>query len=420
MKINSMYNTDNIGKIICFIFVLTLGFGEVVSFGTIKLSYLTASAFFFYSIFIEKKLNIFKKGLNFNLFIFLLLWIAYSIVQLMWVKNIDLWFSFFRTLLLNILSIILLLNYIGSKDDLVLVMRSFLFLILICLIVGLWEYKTSQHINYMNYSEMNEITIYNISNKPLSFFGNINDNASVLFLGLIISLIYFGIERKKNILINIIRLSFLALIIFEIIIIDARAIKYSVPFLFIFILFFYVLNKMSSSEKTTKMLLIAFFISFTIMIIIALSINPIEYYFGLISNGTDYMSDIGRINIIRNGYEAFLDSFGFGLGAGQSITISNINLHSIYLEILFEYGILVAGYLLFLFIKMMFSSPNVHCGLSDCTIRSFPIILLLAGVSSSKLFSLKPFWIVLSIVLIVKFGNIKLESFNSRQPSFDF
>ena len=93
-----------------------------------------------------------------------------------------------------------------------------------------------------------------------------------------------------------------------------------------------------------------------------------------------------------------ISSFGFGVGAGQSILANNINLHFFYLEILVEYGIFVGGYLLVIIFMMSF---HVDYGLRSFSeimmnslYRSFPIVMILLGVASSGTVRIRATWII--------------------------
>lgn len=416
------HNVDIVDRFICLAFVVSLGVGEIISIGPIKLSYVTTFIFFFYTVIVKKKNNIFRNRYSNNLLFFAIIMLLYPLLQFLWSKDSGIWLVYYRTLFINVSIVILLINYIGSYKDWILVVRSFLFLILICLIIGAWEYMTGNHLTFVDYSEMSETTILLVQNKPLSFYGNINDNSSVLFLGLIVALIYFFKHKTKRFVCKIVRLLFCSLIVWEIIIINARAITYSMILLIVSIAFFWIVDRLSkcNSKKSFKIVL-SLLLIVLILIAIALCIYPLDYYLAFISSGTDYSSDIVRIKILKDGFTAFCNTFFLGLGPGQSITINNINLHSMYLEILFEYGLFIGGGLLLVFLSISLKKSINASGLCDYVIKSFPVVMILAGVSSSKLFSIRSFWIAFVLILVLKYSyfdrNYKVESIINNRYS---
>ena len=402
-NINSFKKRDLLGRLFAFLFIVSIGIGDFASIGPVKLSYITTILFLLYSFFIEKRQSILR-GNKARVFLFLITWLIYSAFQIIWAIDFQLWISFYRSLFLNILIVGLIINYVENNDDWFFLSKSFMFLILLCLLVGIWEYFTSQHIHYMNYSEMNSATVAILQNKPLSFYGNINDNSSVLFLGLFVSLIYFSSNKSNSLITTMMRLLFCVLIIFEIFIIDSRAIVFSL-FLFAIVVFCFIISSYfkPSNKKGILHARTLLFVLCVLFLLTVLFIHPFEYYLQFLSSGSDYQSDLFRINIIKNCFNAFLQTGCLGLGPGQSIAVNGINVHSLYLEILFEYGIFIGGFVLLVFFKMYLDESKTDSRICDSIIRSFPIVLLLAGVSSSKMFSLRAFWIAFAIVFIIKY-----------------
>ncbi len=385
-----------IHQLFAILFVISLGIGEVVSLAGIKLSYITTIVMILFFLFETRgsiKLPGKKKNIR-TLILFFLVWLVYPLVQYFWVKDLNLWFSFYVSLIINLLIIVLLILYINTWDDWKVISRAFIAFLVIQLIVGCWEILTGNHLVLLE-GERN--LLYYIS-KPLSFFGNGNDNAVVVFFGLYNVLIYLFSEKKSIVTKFFLTLLCIAAVI-EIVIIDARGATYSIFLLPLFAIYYQLKQSLEKRSKNLSQLFSIFVIIITggFLLWVFLS-HPIEYYLARFSGEGNYYSDLGRIRIITDSFNAFVESFFLGIGPGQSIVASHINLHNFYLEILFEYGILIGGFMILQIFKVSFRNYPGLTMFSKSLIRAFPFVMVLTGVSSSKTFIMRPTWVLITLL----------------------
>ena len=409
-----------IASLIMTFFIISLGLGESFAIGGIKIIYIFTSLVLLVFI-AQRKIIRRRKTEELKFLDFCFLWVLYGAIQYFWAIDKSIWMFFYRSLLINVLVVLIIFSFVQTLDDWVLVAKAFTVSIAISLLVGFWEILTGQHLFVEDYSKMNSNTVMYYLNKPSTFFGNVNDYASVLFLGLIIITILFIICREERntmyrraarILSYLIAVSS---VIYQIIVTSSRGAILSLP-LFLFTLFgFYYFNKLLKDKSVFKKnaVLTAIIILSVIFVLLFLSFNSIET-FGVNSSG-DLKSNQTRILLIKRAFDAFLNTFGFGVGPGQTVAINGINLHSFYLEVLFEYGVLIGGYVVFTFFRLAYASKIAINETIDAIVKSFPIVLLVLGLSSSKLFSIRLTWVTFALIFSIKYNNFSLPSRGTKK-----
>ena len=392
-------------------FVISLGFGEVVSIAGIKLSYIFFGLVLAYFFGLNRGEIILSKSKKkiYRLLSLFLLWMVYPIIQLLWVKDIGLWLSFYRALVINLLVITLLLNYIDTWGDWMWISKAFVIFQMIMILVGYWEIYTGHHLILLE----GELNLIKYAARPMSFYGNGNDSATVLFFCLCNSLVYLFAE-KRNFIKKVGLLVLISATIHQIVIIDARGATYSIFLLIPFVIYFCIVVKLRKFSVANERWFEIITIGIAIIAVIAIfEAHPIQYYFLLYSGSGNYGSDLGRLELIKNGFEAFKESAFLGTGPGQSILASGINLHFFYLEMLFEYGLFFGGLMLAGIFISAFCKHSEFPMVAESILRSVPFVLTLTGVSSSKTFILRPTWVLLTLLfasLYVKPRNQEKES----------
>lgn len=378
------------------IFIISLGLGEVVNVAGIKLSYI-ATFLMILMLFSENGGRVLiggKHKASQKFMFFCLLWVVYPVVQLIWVKDFSLWLVFYRALIINLLVIFILLIYIRTWEDWMWISFSFIAFHVIALGVGLWEMVTGQHIILLE----GEKNLAHYAGVPLIFYGNGNDTAVVLCMG-IANVLMFYFVKKRKIKEKIIFFLIVLLSIVEIWTINARGASYGLILMIPFIVFFYFQSGVSKKNyKMGEIILYSSIVLGLMVVFIIFTIHPIEYYFWQFSGSGNLGSDLVRLQLIVNAFRAFLDTFLFGTGPGQSIVANGINLHFFYLEILIEYGVIFGSYILFQFLKIGLKSEHSLSRGTESVLRSVPFVLILLGVSSSKTFILRPTWILFVIM----------------------
>lgn len=396
-------------KWMIFFFIISLGLGEVVSLAGIKLSYIT-SIILLVAYLLEYKGKIVVSNRKYTSFlIFCFFWIIYASIQVIWVQNYLMWWFFYRSLLINIFIIVIIITYIWTEKDLIFVNKSFIVLLGISLAVGLWEIQTGGHIIELTGSQ----NLIYYRNRPIAFYGNGNDYATVLIYGLFaISLNFYFCRREKTW--QLINGLILIGIIYELKAIDARAALYSAILLcLVWPLCIWLSRINKKSKKNYQILLFVILIIISILIIYFVtnfSANEIVYEISSWSSAArNYRSDLGRVEIITNGLKSLLDTAGFGVGAGQSILVNNMNLHNFYLELLIEYGIFIGGYMVLNLFHFLTKVNNRLPVLLDSLIKSFPIVMILLGISSSGALIIRPTWVIISLLYGLKYSTFFIE-----------
>ena len=344
----------------------------------------------------------FNRKIN-ELIRFYYVWIIYAVLQLLWVQDLTLYGTFFRILLINFAVIVFIIIYVQCFSDWMFVLHAFLVMIIVSLLVGFWEIKTGNHLVEVS-EQIQYIYIY----RPVAFYGNENDYATVLALGVFAVLIHF-VLLKKSWFLFLVDGSLLAVIIIQMVMTTSRGAIYS---LFLMVVLLLVMLSATNASRKLKhgrqlsncfLILIALVVTF-LLITNFTSMDLLKMY----SNTSNYISDVARIQMIRNGVKALFNSFGLGVGPGQSILANGVNLHFFYLEIIVDYGLFVGGYLLFLFFRLSFWVPSTLENKRDiwgnAIVRSFPITLILLGISSSGMIRLRSTWVVFSLFYLYAYG----------------
>lgn len=386
-------------KVCMFLFVISLGLGEVAAIGPIKLSYIT-------TLIVLTALG-FENGFRFpivtkderknKLLVFLFVWIAYSIVQLLWIEDYQLFASFFRIQVINVLVVYIITIYITSKKDWVFMADSLLALLMVSLLVGQWEIITGGHI--VTLSGVRNVIYYR--NRPVAFYGNGNDYATVLALGVFAILCDLSVNRYR-ISIVLIKLIVVVFSYYQIIAINCRGALYSVILFPMLALILWGVSRISRYSKRQEQLInsLLLFLLVALLLWVFSNNSPTDLVYRYSGSG-NYRSDLGRLNMIVNGLKGLLRTFGFGVGMGQSILLNNINLHFFYLEILVESGVFVGGYLIYLFFSLSLSVNEHFSDVTNAVVRTFPLILVLLGVASSGMSRLRVTWIVFALFYLL-------------------
>lgn len=384
-------------RLVMRLFIISLGLGEIISIGPIKLSHITTILALMVSLIKNNGvIRLTVENRNYSRMLkFCYVWIGYALFQFIWVQNTELYKTFILILAVNIIIIYIMITYIRTREDWLDILESFLLLILISVLVGFWEMKTSIHLVKLTEDDAN---IQYYLNKPLAFYGNGNDYATVLMFGVFGILLHLFAKRRKKTEI-LFDLGLLLAVLYQIVVINSRAALYSVFLLFLMLVVLYRATKASRNSTTNRRAINIFlvFLAVASVGLIFLISSPKEIIVRYSGDG-NVGSDLGRVQMIVNGVNALISSFGFGVGAGQSILANNINLHFFYLEILVEYGIFVGGYLLVIIFMMSF---HVDYGLRSFSeimmnslYRSFPIVMILLGVASSGTVRIRATWII--------------------------
>ena len=392
-------------RLLVFLLIFTSGMGSVCSFMGIRPSYVAAFA-------VAVMLGIDKlRTLDFTanrryLFAlaFLFVWGAYALLQALFVRDVSFYAIYLKGLFINIFLIFVIIDYVRDANDVRFLLYCFATYIAVCLAIGLFEIFTNVHI----------VRIRETSNwLPHSFYGNQNDNAAVLAYGVFVILLCllrsdsYGVRSVFSVL--------LAVAIFEVIATESRAAILGLCVMAVFTaLLAFLVYVRERSRKTYRILLISGFSLFLLALCSVFIVFTPAELIELLSGEGNQASDSLRLNLIISGIRSLFETYGLGLGAGQSITLNGINLHNFYLEILSEYGAIIGGTfvagmiaIMFEFTEFKWSCDKERNLVADGLLRSFPIALVLIGIGPSSAVNIRSTWVIISIAFALKYvsGN---------------
>ena len=358
----------------------------------------------------NKKINISHIKVK-NYLYFLFIWFIYAIFSLGWAKTKieaarEIGFLVFA------LSIVFLVVYFFRElHNYNWFYRIWVFVLAFMIILGFWEVITGNHLAV---SKLKNASL-RLRHIPTGVYANQNDFATYLALSIpfLLSLIKYK-KNYKKIIGYILFFSSLYLIILTGSRANYLAVIIGVVFWFLFNL--NIKNKVKYIFITIAIFII-FFSFFSEHIINIL--NEIEYQISSIFiNFSEFttgesLGSIGvRINLIKNSLKFVVESFGFGVGAGNAEyymktkaiydTGHILNVHNWWFEILTNYGIFIfLGYILFYLniIKELFKITKIsnkysfELMISEILLTSM-VIFFVASISSSSILAFKPQWLL--------------------------
>lgn len=370
---------------------------------------------FLISFFFKKgKLNVSEIKVK-NYIAFLILWIAYAIISLSWaidkgsaVRDIIFLFS-------NILVILFVVYYFKNLKDFKRFYNLWLLVLLLLMAIGLWNQITGQQI--IDYSSLNipDYKKESFMHTPRAIFYNQNDYAT--YLALSIPFVITFIRYAKNTMLKFSGMLIISVCLYLLVFTFSRA-------NYVAVLFGFVFWYMFLTKKSLTKIKIAIFVSLIILILSIFLFNYIEIIGDIIKVqliSLSQESGIGnslsiRVNLIKNSLLFFFNSFGLGIGAGNSEyymvnyatypTYGITNVHNWWLEILGEYGIFIfTGYILF-YIGLFANLYKVYKKLDTVIEKKICESLLMslavfsfASISSSSILNFMPQWILFAFSL---------------------
>lgn len=294
----------------------------------------------------------------------------------------------------------LLLVYISRKKTYMeLLIGVYCTISLVIAFSGVYEALTGNfyHLTYASYAyKKNGLGLF----RPNTIFYNINDNAVFCYFSLVVSFLFTEGNKNMRWLRALMALTFLCNVLFT----DSRgALLGSAVFLFC-----YWIRYTNKKKK-----LIALF-TFSIIIMLV----GVWIYEAFISQ---YMTGLGRDSVWGRSIEKLEESWYFGVGPGNIAILNGqdgsngVNeVHSFFLEIFCEYGVVGIVSLVFWFIYMIKQSFRMSV-LSRKAFICFSSFLgfLPVSISSSSLIG-KPWLIAYFAIIIVIMNSIELNTRSNK------
>lgn len=357
-----------------------------------------------------------------NYIVFLILWISYAIFSLIWSQDYIATLKNIIFLSTNISLIIIIVYYFKSLNDMKRFYDLWLIMLLFVMVpLGLWNMLTGQQLSEFNPQNLSSIQFqyYDYYEKlyrytPRAVFNNQNDYAT--YLALSIPFVITFIRYSSAVIMRLLGWCLLLLCLFLLIFTMSRANYIAVVICFLFWFLFFI----RTFKKKIKIGAFLFFLSLVLLNIFS---NQLGLTFKIINTEVlsllDFMtsgSNDNRINLIKNSLIFVLNSFGFGVGAGNSIyymqnhavydTGGMLNVHNWWFEILTEYGVFIfIGYVIF-YVSLIINLYNSYRKLENNEEKKICeallislIIFFLSSTSSSSILNLLPQWIVFAYAL---------------------
>lgn len=378
----------------------------------------------------EKKINIYIKNKHDLILKFYFFWFMYSLFTIGWVSDYYSWIRAIFFIGCGTLSIWILSVYIREEKEFKKVFTAYFAMIVIHNIIGWHELITGTY----QFAELSRIDKYgqfgynSTARIPISMFGNINDYATVLTIGVFLIYIIFLNTKKKTVKLlcigNILSSAYL--------IIRTKSRANMLGLIIGIIIFVYLKYFRKISIKTFLAMIATPIILFNPIVVnrmISVLSKELQFNFSGKSG-----SDVVRLGLIKNGLLFLKDTAGFGVGAGnieywmetKKVFFSgNItNMHNWWMEILVGYGIIIfIGYIWMYFImaKVLYNS---YLKSDDRFIKSTSLGLLsimgafvISSISSSSNVSSQWLWLFWGVV-IAYVGYVEKESVNYTNQEY--
>jgi teichuronic acid biosynthesis protein TuaE len=343
------------------------------------------------------------------LFVF---WIIYAFVSLLWVKSISQGVMDLIFLMMGIGIIFFMVFLTTRKKHFHYLYTLWILSFVIILGIGVINHLFKIHLPISRIYSANPIYSY----IPTSVFVNENDFAS--FISLSVFFILSGILYFKNILLRIAGVLLILVSMYMLEVTSSRAnilaVLIGLGFWFLFL------------TKTRLKIKLFFWSTLVAGIVSVLFFDKVEALFNavfqmvsslIVTSGTDETSTDIRINLLKNSMIFLLNTFGFGVGTGNSDffmknyaeypTGNIVNVHNWWIEILVNYGVVIfilyCLFYLYLLKELYVINKNIT---EQSVLKLFSVALLLAmvvfplsSVSPSSQIALNYFWVLYGFVI---------------------
>lgn len=341
-------------------------------------------------------------------FLFFALWLIYAVLSVAWVKDYSAWFKAVFFIGSGVVGMIVVSYYLRSKEDILQAFYALLPMILFHNIMGWYEWSTGQYL----FLQGERVLKYQRLRWPVSTFFNTNDYALFLLVSFFILIICFVSAKRK-----LLRLAYITIMLSSVVLLYLTNSRSSLLGLVIGTVFLLII---SVRKKSVWRLVIALFGVLLLVVIFKpdLMSNVVHKVDAVLTfdfskqSGSEFV----RINLIRNGFEFLITTFGFGTGAGnieywmERYAVYNVsavyNIHNWWMEVLVSCGLFVfVGYVIF-YVKLMRSmwmrfrkSRNRTDIVLSAGILGIMAAYIVAGISSSSNMNTEWLWVFWAIVI---------------------
>jgi teichuronic acid biosynthesis protein TuaE len=404
INVNKTHNIDFFVYIL-FIMIILMCTNVYFQLSNIPVFVLLEGGLLFYIIFRKKSKTDYELGkeraiICKKIFIFLIIWLSYSLMQLLLVANNWAGTRYYIILFINISTFIIIVSMARNLKIVRVLNKGIIVGLIINLFVAFWEIKTNSHI--MLLTPDYERWFYSI---PITFFSNANDLSTFLFFSVVILTIELILAKSKRYKLFLI----LLLVTTTYIIVETKS-RGGINGIIIYFSMYLMLRLFSKiiKQKRDMLLLFSLLMFFLSTVMLLLAINS---YF-IINSFSSALDE--RLHLWSKSFQLFVSSYFMGIGPGQNLIKMDGNVHFFLLEILSEYGIFIILGLMIVFLKLLkLIYPFINSKLNSL-IASFVIAFIPISISSSSITKIYPVWIVVGIIYAVKINFHNEKEINSR------
>lgn len=412
---------DRVPKFLLLITVFTAYFGSTLSIKGLESLFayrvflaLTALAFLI-SFFSNHRLD--KVCTLYRYYTFLIIWVVWAIASVGWAQNRAGAIRGIFLLACNVLTIFFISYYINDEKSHRQLWLVFYSTFAISMAVALWEIATTHHLAV---SKMNTYTPPR--QIPTAFYANPNDLAA--YIVMYISLIYAAFKyEERN---TIVKYMLCVAGVFALLYTNSRASYIAFLLAIASACALAVIDIIKKSEffsNKAKMKSLLMLITVIVMLIF----NSIGFGWFKNTPGNPAMIDqIGnisevdesgstqvRINLIKNGFKVLNEKtwqYITGIGAGNtearlaryaSTTDGIVNMHNWWMEILLEYGIIIAALFIWFYLSIIWNLFKIYLNSPSHNYKMFAeglllslIVFFMASISPSSIRGMPALWIV--------------------------
>ncbi|OIK10462.1 hypothetical protein BIV60_21100 [Bacillus sp. MUM 116] len=379
--------------------VLSIHFGFFSLF-LYRLILISATALFVVSVVKEKNLAQFWNQIKVKEVLhFLLFWLVYGIVSLLWAKSYVEGIKYLFLLVTGILFVFLAVFTFTKISRLLVFYGIWLFMTIFLLCIGL--------VNHFTHIQLPSSSLYGGPEYKLSYptavFFNQNDFAT--FLTISFSFYVAAAKNSRNVWIKTSTILLGLLCVYIIYLTESRA---SLLGIFAGLLFYLFIHLPSFLKKVT--------ITIGLVAMALCSLILFDKVSNMFAANDVHSSNVVRLNLLKSAFHYLLDSFGFGVGAGnisyylknESIYDTNhvVEVHNWLVEILGNFGIFVfLGYLI-TYVYLFYCLYKAFRKTKDwkekgiieaCMIGQ--IAFLISSISPSSVSNLYFHWVFLGFVI---------------------
>lgn len=269
--------------------------------------------------------------------------LLYGFITLIWAKDKGVWITGITYLVIGIMILYLFLKFKYIDCFFLTYKKVIAFSLLIVAIWGWYEIKTG---NYHFLWNVRFLNMYSFANKraPVFVFANTNNFALYVTFSLLLlfSMLLKGKVVERVIYLVLFGLSFPLLIISE-----SRACMLGL--ILGLMVWWFASSQGKMSIKKFAIGSLVFLVSIVIVVgfwdTVYQALDKFFYLYG--ARADNSQSNPVRINLIKNSFQMVLNTFGFGVGSGNSVIEANhvydtggvFDLHNWWLLILSEYGL---------------------------------------------------------------------------------